>query len=193
MTPGERLLGHLRGLGLAPAAVADLMACFRPRTLRRKAVFLRAGEREARLGYVASGLFAMETVHEDGRLFIKDFLGEGAFLLGSFDPGQESLVTFRAIQDAVVLEARYGEVLALQAKHPALERLAREGLQRRHLDLCLRLERLAGEDSAARYRTFREAFHAVERAIPLHLVAAYLDMTPTQLSRLRRAQGSEMP
>ncbi|HWQ08091.1 MAG TPA: Crp/Fnr family transcriptional regulator [Holophaga sp.] len=187
MTPREMLLGHLEGLGLDPSAVADLLACFHPRAIRRRTVFLRAGEVDARLGFVASGLFAMETVHEDGRLFIKDFLGEGAFLLGTFEPGRENLVTFRAVRDAQVLEARYADVLVLQEKHPDLGALARRGVERRYQDLCARLERLAGQEAASRYRAFRDDFRSVERDIPLNLVAAYLNITPTQLSRLRRS------
>ncbi len=186
MTPEEKLRNLLAGAGLDPQEVPDVVACFHPRPVHRKSVFVRAGEVDARLGFVASGLFAMEVVHEDGRLFIKDFLGEGAFLLGTFEPGQENLVTLRAIRDAWALEARYADILALQERHPAFGALAKRGMERRYQDLCTRLERLAGLPAEARYRTFREDFRTVEEDIPLNLVAAYLNITPTQLSRIRK-------
>ncbi len=186
MTPEEKLHNLLADAGLGPQVVSDAMACFRPRAVRRRSVFARAGEVDARLGFVASGLFAMEVVHEEGGLFIKDFLGEGSFLLASFDPEQENLVTLRAIRDAWVLEARYADILALQERHPAFGTLARRGMERRYQDLCARLERLAGQPAETRYRTFREDFRILEKDIPLNLVAAYLSITPTQLSRIRK-------
>ncbi len=180
---------HLGGLGLDPGIVKDIEACFHPRPIRRRSVFLRAGEVDARLGFVVSGLFTMEVVHADGRLFVKDFLGEGSFLLGAFQPDQESLVTFRALRDAQVMEARYTDIMALQAKHPTFGALARRSMEKRYEALCTRLERLAGEDAAARYRAFRTEFQTLEKDIPLHLVAAYLNITPTQLSRLRKRRS----
>jgi CRP-like cAMP-binding protein len=189
MNPQERLRAHLELLDLDTAVVSAFLARFRARHVRRKGVFVRAGELDARLGFVASGLFAMETVHEDGHLFIKDFLPEGTFLLGTFSPTCENLVTFRALRDSVVLEARYADIQTLQRTYPALDRLARQGMEQRYAALCTRLEQLAGLDAAARYQAFRTAFQAHEAEIPLNLVAAYLNITPTQLSRLRKKHG----
>lgn len=186
MTSEGKLRDLLAGAGLEPQVIVDVLACFHPRAVRRRQVFVRAGEVDARLGFVASGLFAMEVVHADGRLFIKDFLGEGDFLLGTFEPGKENLVTLRAIQDAWILEARYADILALQERHSSLGTLARRGLEKRYLALCSRLERMAGQEAAERYRTFRDTYGSVAKDIPLNLTAAYLNITPTQLSRLRR-------
>lgn len=186
MNPRDRLDAYLRSLGLEATVVSEILTCFRPRTLRRKQTFARMGEQDDRLGFVGSGLFSMEVVHPDGRLFIKDFLGEGAFLLASFDPGEENRVTLTALRDSWILEARYSEVRGLQDRHSAFGTLARKGMERRYLELCTRLERLTGLNASDRYQAFRIAYQAIEKEIPLHLVAAYLNITPTQLSRIRR-------
>jgi CRP-like cAMP-binding protein len=187
----ETLRAQLAALGLEAAVVRDIEFCFHAQPIRKKEVFLRAGEVDGRLGFVADGLFVMETVHEDGRLFIKDFLPKGAFMLGAFNPEQSNLVTFRALKNSMILEARYQEVHALFDKHPSFGDLAHRGMERRYETLCARLEQLAGMDASARYRAFQQAFREIEKDIPLGMAAAYLNITPTQLSRIRRKKKQE--
>lgn len=182
------LVRHLAAMGLEATVVQEIAGRFRDRRLRRGEPFVTEGEVADRLGFVVSGCFAMEAIHEDGRLFIKDFMGPSSFLLGGFEPSAESQVTIRAVREAWILEAAYSAILALQQVHPALEVLARRGLERRYEALVRRLEHLAGLNAAQRYEVYRKDFSGLTKEIPLHLVAAYLDITPTQLSRIRRRE-----
>ena len=111
------------------------------------------------------------------------------FIKAAFDPAGGNLVNIRALRDARVLQARYSDIRELYAKHEDFRVLSERGMQRRYQELCDRLEQMATLDAGGRYALFREAFGSLEADIPQYLVASYIGVTPTQLSRVRRKAG----
>ncbi len=179
----------LAGLPLDSATVSDVLSRFTLRVLARDDLFARAGDVNDRLGFVVDGLFVM-TVDKPGQPeYVKNFLSTGEFLLAAFDPAAENLVNIRALRDSRVLEARYSDIRALYAKHEDFRILSERGMQRRYQELCDRLEQMATLDAGGRYALFRESFGPLEAEIPQYLVASYIGVTPTQLSRVRRKAG----
>ncbi len=179
----------LSGLPLSGEAIGDVLARFTLRTLERDEFFARAGDVNDRLGFVVDGLFVM-TVDRPGQPeYVKNFLSAGEFLLAAFDPAGGNLVNIRALRDARVLQARYSDIRELYAKHEDFRVLSERGMQRRYQELCDRLEQMATLDAGGRYALFREAFGSLEADIPQYLVASYIGVTPTQLSRVRRKAG----
>ena len=180
---------YLSGLPLEGETVRDVLARFTLRVITRDAYFARAGDVNDRLGFVVDGLFVM-TVDKPGQPeYVKNFLSSGEFLLAAFDPASENLVNIRALRDSRVLEARYSDIRALYAKHEDFRVLSERGTQRRYQELCDRLEQMATLDAGGRYALFRESFGPLEAEIPQYLVASYIGVTPTQLSRVRRKAG----
>jgi len=177
---------YLSNLPLSEAAIADVLDRFTLRVIHRDDPFARSGDVHDRLGFVVDGLFVM-TVERPGQPeYVKNFLSDGEFLLATFDPARENLVNIRALRDSRILEARYSDIQALYAKHEDFRVLSERGMQRRYQQLCDRLEQMATLDAGGRYALFRQAFGPLEGAIPQYLVASYVGVTPTQLSRIRR-------
>lgn len=177
---------YLEHLHLDAALINALRACFTAKQYEKQAYFASAGELADKLGFVVSGVFGMFHAQEDGTLFVKDFIAPEQFLLATFDPAEESTAYIQAIQDACILEARYSAIQRLLQANPAAAALAQTGMQRRFNALIGRLESFVTLDATARYQIFKQEYGRIEEQIPQYLIASYLGITPTQLSRIRR-------
>jgi len=178
---------YLLNLPLSKEAVESVLNCFSIKVLARNAYFARSGEIKDRLGFVVNGLFAMQVERPGLPAYIKDFLKEGDFLLATFDPQSENLVTIQALQESRILEARYSDIQMLNERFPEFHFLAERGMQHRYQAICDRLEEMSTLDARGRYSLFQSTFGDLEENIPQYLVASYIGVTPTQLSRIRNS------
>jgi CRP-like cAMP-binding protein len=185
----HRLLeAHLGPLCTDEMVIREVVSLFRTGRYPRGDYFSAMGEETDRLGFVVDGVFCMSTVLEDGRLFVKDFLTREQFLLAAFEPGGPAAVSIQSLTNATVLEAPYSVIRSLLEKHPEIERAARRGVERRTEELYRRLESFATMEARERYQLFRKNFETIEDCIPQYLIASYLGITPTQLSRIRHGR-----
>jgi CRP-like cAMP-binding protein len=165
--------------------VTELLSNFRVVRYNRLAYFSRAGELNDKLGFVIDGVFYMQVIQEDGTLHVKNFIGKDEFILATYDPQKESLVNVLAIKDAVILEAKYSKIWNLLSRYPDVNLLAQKGMERRIEGLYERLESFATLEAKNRYQRFKQEYGSLENEIPQYLIASYLGITPTQLSRIR--------
>jgi CRP-like cAMP-binding protein len=180
------LRNYLLNLHLDDAVIDDLMVCFHIRQYRKNEYFAFAGERADKLGFLVSGLFFMHTLRENGTVFVKDFMVHDQFILASFDPKQEAGVCIQALKDSILLESKYSDVQSVFKRYPDLGMLALRGMEKRFESLCGRLESFAGMQAKERYDIFKQTYGMIEEEIPQHLIASYIGITPTQLSRIRK-------
>jgi CRP-like cAMP-binding protein len=177
---------YLEALPLSDSAVKDILACFTVKTYNRGQYFAMAGDRQDKLGFVVNGVFGMLVEKPGEAVFVKNFLRPDDFLLATFDPQSENLVHIQALRESLVLEPRYSDIRMLFGKYEDFRVLSERGTQKRYQEICDRLEHLATFDASGRYAVFQQAFGDLEGEIPQYLVAAYMEVTPTQLSRIRR-------
>jgi CRP-like cAMP-binding protein len=177
---------YLENLPLGEEAVNDILACFHVKMYVRGQYFAMAGDLHDRLGFVVHGLFGMLLEKPGESIFVKNFLKHDDFLLATFEPQKENVVHIQALRESLVLEARYSDVQAMFVRYPDFRSLSERGMQKRYLEICERLEQLATLDASGRYAVFKDAFGELEDEIPQYLVASYVGVTPTQLSRIRR-------
>jgi CRP-like cAMP-binding protein len=124
---------------------------------------------------------------DDGTIFTKDFIQPNNFLLATFDPKLESAINLQAITDSIVAEAKYSDIQQLCLENPDFELSCRKGIENRVNEIYQRIESFATTDSKERYLQFKKEYGKVEALIPQHLIASYLGITPTQLSRIRKS------
>jgi CRP-like cAMP-binding protein len=188
----QSLRAYLADIGTDKAEIDQIIALFRVCPFRKHDYFSLIGNIGVRLGFVTQRVFAMSTIGEDGTIFVKDFMTNGQFLLVAFEPDDPVLVNIEALTEAVILEARYSEVRSLFRMHPDLVRASKRGAEQRLESLYGRLESFAVMEAKERYKLFRKTFGDIEHQIPQYLIASYLGVTPTQLSRIRQ-QAAHKP
>jgi CRP-like cAMP-binding protein len=176
---------YLENLQLQQNVIDEVLACFVTRHYAKKDYFSFTGETNDRLGFVVDGLFCMYIENEEGTLFTKDFIDNQRFLLATFDPVTENLATIQALKDSVILEARYSDIQRLFDNYPDFELLARKRTEKEVASIYERLETFALMEAKERYRLFKQKYGYLESEVPQYLVASYLGITPTQLSRIR--------
>jgi CRP-like cAMP-binding protein len=156
---------YLENLQLQQNIIDEVLACFGVRHYAKKDYFS----------------FTEET---------NDFIDNQRFLLATFDPITENLATIQALKDAVILEARYSDIQRLFDKYPDFELLARKRTETEVASIYERLETFALLEAKERYLLFKQKYGALESEIPQYMVASYLGVTPTQLSRITRKMES---
>jgi CRP-like cAMP-binding protein len=181
---------YLENLQLQQNIIDEVLACFGVRHYAKKDYFSFTGETNDKLGFVVNGLFCMYIESDEGAIFTKDFIDNQRFLLATFDPITENLATIQALKDAVILEARYSDIQRLFDKYPDFELLARKRTETEVASIYERLETFALLEAKERYLLFKQKYGALESEIPQYMVASYLGVTPTQLSRITRKMES---
>jgi CRP-like cAMP-binding protein len=187
MTSAEKILqNYLLTLQLEEPVVDEITGCFKSRYYPKNDYFSFVGQANDKLGFVIDGLFCMHTEKPGGVIFTKGFLRNQEFLLATFDPQEESLVHIQAVKDSLILEAKYSDIQRLFARHADFRQRSERGMQKRYQAICDRLELLATLDATGRYLAFQQEYGDLEEDIPQYLIASYVGVTPTQLSRIRK-------
>lgn len=177
---------YLKSLPLQEETICAVASCFKVKQYKKKDFFARMGDTSDKLGFVVEGLFYMYVLKDDGSLFTKDFIKSGEFLLATFEPLKACSVTIQALCNSVIVEARYSDIRQLAVKHRDFEALSKKGMERRIERIYERLESMATLEANERLLYFRREHGEIEREIPQHILASYLGITPTQLSRIKK-------
>jgi CRP-like cAMP-binding protein len=155
---------------------------------KRNEYFVEAGEHPKNIAFVCKGLFSQYFTSPDGDVVIKRFFPEGYFCtsMSALLANTASDFTIKALEDTTVLEYSYHDFKRLTKMYPDLA-----DIYIRYLEIHWVIEKepveiaLRYETASTRYATFLRQYPSLEPRLKQHEVAAYLGITPTQLSRIR--------
>jgi CRP-like cAMP-binding protein len=173
---------------LTPLELAALLPHFQLRRIARKEFLLKSGAVCDFWGFVHCGLLrvyadtALGTEHTSWFMREDDFVTEYA----SFHyqrPSQENMV---ALEDTELLCVNHAQLEALYQQSPAYERLGRRLYEKQLADLKQRILFRVREAPMARYQYLLTHHAALVQRVPLKLLASYLGITDSSLSRIRR-------
>ncbi len=98
---------------------------------------------------------------------------------------------FKCLTDCTLLEGNFKDFLDLTQKNHEISMLYNCINQRLLLQMLIRLDRLSLLDATKRYQVFKQRIPNIENLIPQYQIANYLNITPVQLSRIRKKLYSE--
>lgn len=180
---------YLYNLPIQKHVADEVAGFFYPVSYSKDEYFAKQGFVSGKIGFVFQGIFGMCYVNENGGQFVKTFIPAGGLCVAAYGAQKESSVSIVALKDSILLEAPYEKIEELYVKYPELGTAARKGIEKRHEKMHTRLEQMTLLEARERYLLFREEFAALEDCIPQYLIASYLGITPTQLSRIRKKMG----
>ncbi len=191
-----RLVAMVNAIHPQPAEVWQALA---PALVRRRLAarehFSSPGVVQTAVGLLESGRVRAYYVTADGRPYNKhlftgpDVIGDYASLL----TGRPVEVPQQALTDCIVWSMGYAHLLALEERFPSLVQLQRRFAEALYLAKEQRELELATRTATERYATLIDQHPGIEAAIPLYEIAAYLGITPTQLSRIRARRNQRAP
>jgi CRP-like cAMP-binding protein len=174
-----------------PAETIDLFVrVSKPRIYNKGEYFSKQGEVIDKTAYICEGIFNVFNTQEDGTLFVVTFLKEDDFVQSRFDTSAPSIVTIQALYDTVVIEFQTKRIKNMYLQYPQLGNFARCILEKYFGVYTAHMIQNGTMKSLDNYQLFKHNFQRDEDRIPQHLIAAYLGITPTQLSRVRRKLSS---
>jgi len=149
--------------------------------------FLRIGQIPRKVAFIVKGLFAQYYISDNGDTVIKYFFPEGR-IAGSIPATltkTESLFTITALEDTHVLEYDYHEFKKLVSKHRDIADFYIRYMEQHWIIEKEPYEISLRYDAAKiRYDEFLQKYPDLVKRLKKHHIAAYLGITPTQLSRI---------
>lgn len=148
--------------------------------------FLSMGDVPRNVAFIVKGLFSQSYISENGDTVIKYFFPEGR-IAGSIPATltkSESLFTITALEETSVFEYDFLEFKSLVSKHSDIADFYIGYIERHWIIEKEPYEISFRSDSAKiRYDDFLRKYPGLAPRLKKHQIAAYLGITPTQLSR----------
>ncbi|GEP97843.1 Crp/Fnr family transcriptional regulator [Chitinophaga cymbidii] len=172
---------------LSPEAEDAWLALLKENTYRRGDNFINIGQTPKKVAFVTKGLFSQYYITEKGDTVIKYFFPEGR-IAGSIPATltkSGSPFTISALEDSTVLEYDFHAFRNLVSEHrDVAEFYIRYMEQHWVIDKEPDEISLRNDSARIRYDAFLQKYPELVNRLKKHHIAAYLGITPTQLSRI---------
>ncbi|MFB6457805.1 Crp/Fnr family transcriptional regulator [Chitinophaga sp. Hz27] len=154
-------------------------------------LYLAAGATPVFVSYIFKGLFSYYLTLDNGDIVIKRFFPEQSFVASTAALAADlpSKFAIQALEDSIVVEINFKEFKHLMHQHTDLAFFWINYLEKRWV-----IEKEVNEinykvlPAKVRYEAFLKNYPQVASRLQLQHIAAFLGITPTQLSRIRAAE-----
>ncbi|WP_109696586.1 Crp/Fnr family transcriptional regulator [Chitinophaga deserti] len=163
------------------------LALIKVKTYSKGENFIRTGQVPQNVAFVTKGLFSQYYIADSGETVIKYFFPEGR-IAGSIPATltkTESHFTITALEETTTLEYNYREFKKLVSIYSDIAAFYICYLEQHWVidkepyEISLR-----GDSAKIRYDAFLNKYPQLVKRLKKHHIAAYLGITPTQLSRI---------
>lgn len=172
---------------LSPEAEEDWAVLLREKEYAKGSDFLRVGQVPRKVAFLIEGLFSQYFITDNGDTVIKYFFSEGR-IAGSIPAiltRSESHFAITALEDSLVLEYDYHEFKKLVSRHRDMAEFYIRYLEQHWIIEKEPFEiSLRHDEAKTRYDEFLYKYPNLVNRLKKHQIAAYLGITPTQLSRI---------
>lgn len=151
--------------------------------------FVGIGDAVTHFAFIKSGIFKISYLtEENGKEVIKLFSGPGDLIgaYADFLRSSPSRVTITAMSDSEICTIAFADIDKLMENSPTWETYRRKIAEFHYLLKEDKEYELLVNSAAERFIKFQSKFEHFEDHIPDYLVAAYLNITPSYLSTLKK-------
>jgi len=192
LTQAEPVLDHFHKIlplsNLEKQLVTDL---FKPRLYRKRQYVLQEGDTCNQCNFVVRGCLRMYKVDTAGNIHIIQFASENWWIMdiGSFHGRTPSELNIDSLEDTMILQISYDNLLALYVQAPKFDRIFRVLMENSYVALQKRLLQNISSNGEEKYLNFIQTYPNLTNRLPQTQIASFLGMTPEFLSRLRNRQA----
>lgn len=163
---------------------------FKPRLYRKRQYVLQENDICNQCNFIVRGCLRMYKVDPGGNTHIIQFAAENGWImdLGSFHERTPSELNIDALEDTMVLQISYDNLLLLYTKEPKFDRIFRVLIENSYVSLQKRLLQNISSTAEAKYLSFLHEYPHLTNRLPQTQIASFLGLTPEFLSRLRNRQ-----
>ncbi len=186
----EKLFAYLLQFGHVNAQQFELIrARAKHKKIAKGAYFAEAGKVSAQIGYITDGIFRVCYYDKAGDSFTRYFVYENRFVVdvNSFRDEIPSAEYIEAITDCQLLVFSKQDFTQLSALIPGWDDLFVK-ITSYVLENKLKVtSNMLVQDAQKRYLNFLDHYPGLANRVPLHMLASYLGITPSSLSRIRKS------
>lgn len=187
----ETLVGYFNQLiPLNSEEKAIVLEYFKPRLYRKRQYVLQEGDICTQFSFIVRGCLRMYKVDGKGNVHIIQFASENYWLMdiASFHGKKSSELSIDAIEDTVVLQISYDNLISLYKQFPKFSTIFRVLIENSFVALQHRMLQNISSTAEERYSHFIEVYPHLVNRLPQTQIASFLGITPEFLSRLRKRQ-----
>lgn len=159
--------------------------------LKKGDYFVKKGQYAKEIAFLETGIVRAYYINNEGKEYNKTFFSAPT-IIGSYASlisKQKNAVAQQALTDCRIWKASFHKIEQLSAGNYEIERLRRTIAEGYFLSNEKKEIEMALLDADERYLILREEFPGIELQIPQYHIAAYLGISPTQLSRIRKTMS----
>jgi CRP/FNR family transcriptional regulator, anaerobic regulatory protein len=166
---------------------------FKPRLYRKRQYVLQEGDICNQFNFIVRGCLRMYKVDEKGSIHIIQFAAANWWIsdIGSFHARKPSDLNIDALEDTMVLQISYENLLTLYKSAPKFDRIFRVLIEKSFVSLQQRMLQNISSTAEERYLTFLHTYSDLSTRLPQTQIASFLGISPEFLSRLRNKQAKQ--
>ena len=140
-----------------------------------------------RIYFVQKGLLYAYKTLEDGNTQVIQFAKESNWIsdLYSFFSSSKALFTVQTLEDCELLSITKKQFDNICENYPNMEKFFRLIFQTAYINTLQRLSDAYSEDAETKYNHFITHHNQLTQRMPQYLIASYLGILPSSLSRIR--------
>ncbi len=160
---------------------------FKSRLYRKKQYILQENDVCTQFNFVVRGCIRMYKTDEKGNIHIVQFASENWWMsnVGSFHQKKPSELSIDALEDTMVLQISYDNLIRLYLSAPKFDRIFRVLIENSFVNLQNRLLQNISSTAEERYLSFLETYPQLANRLPQTQIASFLGITPEFLSKLK--------
>lgn len=168
---------------------------FHPRLYRKRQYVLQEGNICTQLNFVVRGCLRMYKIDDQGVAHVLQFAAENYWIndLGSFHSAKSSELNIDALEDTMLLQISYDNLISLYTTAPTFHRIFRVLIENSFVSLQKRLLQTISSTADERYQYFLETYPNLLNRLSQTQIASFLGITPEFLSRLRNKLRKQKP
>jgi len=160
---------------------------FKSRLYRKRQFVLQENDVCNQFNFVVRGCLRMYKIDEKGNTHILQFASENWWMIdiGSFHQKKPSELCIDALEDTMVLQISYENLIKLYTSAPKFDRIFRVLIENSFVTLQNRLLQNISSTAEERYLSFLESYSHLSNRLPQTQIASFLGITPEFLSKLK--------
>lgn len=174
---------------ISDLAWKELSESLKSEKVKKKSFYVKSGRVCTKIGFLQSGFFRAYYQTDAGieKTVYFNFLNRNPIVsdFESFISKKSSRFNIQAITDCEVLSISTDDLYKLYDRHSTIEKLGRLIAEKHYLDSLERI-RSFQNDAKTRYILIQEKYPELIQNIPANMIASYLEITESSLSRLKR-------
>ncbi|QTD37209.1 Crp/Fnr family transcriptional regulator [Polaribacter batillariae] len=180
-------------VSLPDASKENLVSLISKKTLKKKDTLAKAGEIPENIYILKSGIARSFYSDEKGKEYIRSFFTpiRAVGALGALILNKPSKFSYDCLSDCKIYSINFKSFKELAKKDPAIANLYAKVLEVVFLELESKVYNLSVLNATQRYKKLKKRIPEIENLVPLYHIAAYLNITAVQLSRIRKEMYSK--